>query len=357
MKQLTALLTDESFQRWLNGHADVDETAQWENWLAEGNDNKRIYEQATTLWEAVQFEPTALPQVHLEWQKLQTRLNLSGGSGASPSETGYHRGRLERHSRPKRFAWVHVSVAAALALILTFVVKYSSLLDPGSGEVQSFQTLSTEFGQRVTLTFPDETRVILNANSILRYPADWAAGGTNVLTLQGEAYFDVSPIREPNSKLEIETTDGLVSVVGTEFAVYERGRGTRIVVAEGNVGVAVADTSANLRPRVLLEKGHLLHFTKGSRELNPEKVAVEPYTTWWQRELVLVQTRVAEIVQRLEETYGVEVKVLDERLLDRTLSGSIENQNIVIVTDAIAEALKVSVTRNGQVIIFGKPAK
>ncbi len=69
--------------------------------------------------------------------------------------------------------------------------------------------------------------------------------------------------------------------------------------------------------------------------------------------MILEQTPFKEIVRRLEETYGVTVKVSDRRLLQRTLSGSIENQNLEIVTDALANALEVPVRRDGEVIIFG----
>jgi hypothetical protein len=41
--------------------------------------------------------------------------------------------------------------------------------------------------------------------------------------------------------------------------------------------------------------------------------------------------------------------------LERTLSGSIENQNLMVVTEALAEALRVPIQLDGQVIIFGNP--
>lgn len=357
MNDLNSLLSDESFQRWLQDGATPDEAANWQAWLQEHADNQQVYKEAKYLWERVRFEGTRPPDVDREWRRLHSKLGLAGRerSQASLPARGQsypsHRGRAGYSSR----RWLGGVVFASI--ILFSVLKYTGFFPADKYSEGAYQELATEFGQRVTLTFPDETKVILNANSKLRYPAVWTSDENCTVFLEGEAYFDVAPQTQPGDKFMIRTADGTVSVIGTEFAVYERGNGTRVVVREGKVGVTAMDTSgvATQTPAgVLLQPGQLLRFNRGISELRPSRVAVEPYVTWWQTQLVFVETPFEEIAQRIEETYGVEVKVSDDKLLERTLSGSIENQNLVVVTDAIAEALKVSVTRDGHIIMFGK---
>ncbi len=84
-----------------------------------------------------------------------------------------------------------------------------------------------------------------------------------------------------------------------------------------------------------------------------KNINIIPYTTWWKKEIIFDKTSFKDIVTRIKETYGVEVIVNDKSLLERTLSGTIENQSLTILTDALAYALKVEVHRKGQTIIFG----
>lgn len=354
---MTTLLSDETFQRWLAQEASPEEMKRWQTWLEEDKEHQMLYRQALNLWQMVQVQPAHPPDVEIEWPKLLQRVGLQQArKEASKSVHRVPLGSYTHHSG--RSSWLRSGAFAVAAFLLFMLVKYSAILDSGQPqETQDYQVLTTEFGQRATVTFPDETRIILNAKSTLRYPTPGSAATANIFELEGEAYFEVTPRHDPDKKFMIRTVDGTVSVVGTEFAVYERGSGTRVVVTDGRVSVRAADTTtvrfSESKKQVVLDPGHLLHIRKGSHQLKPMKVAVEPYMTWWRTHLILVHTPFEEIVQRLEETYGVDVQVLDQHLLERTLSGSIENQNLVVVTDALAEALQVSVRRNGQIITFG----
>ncbi|MFQ5677149.1 MAG: FecR family protein, partial [bacterium] len=223
---------------------------------------------------------------------------------------------------------------------------------------ESYQLISTEYGQRATIRLPDGTKIVLNANSTLRYPAVWKQSSTHRLELTGEAYFAVTKSRDvPRDEFNVHTADGTITVTGTRFVVYERGSGTRVVVEEGGVEVSSYDTRVvdlDSLSKTRLTPGHLLQFTKGKQTLKSVSVNIKPFVTWWKKAMILEQTPFKDILQRLEETYGVQVIVSDKRLLQKTLSGSIENQNLGVVTDALANALKVPVRREGALIIFGK---
>jgi len=58
-------------------------------------------------------------------------------------------------------------------------------------------------------------------------------------------------------------------------------------------------------------------------------------------------------VQRLEETFGIEIEVRGKELPNRTISGSVENRNIRIIADALAVGLGVPVEYSDEKIIFG----
>ena len=69
--------------------------------------------------------------------------------------------------------------------------------------------------------------------------------------------------------------------------------------------------------------------------------------------MVLDNTPLKDIIKRLQETYRVDIQVSDEKLLERCLTGSIENSSLQVIIDALAKALQVTVQCQGKTIIFG----
>lgn len=350
------LLSDESFQLWISGRATGVQTKKWSDWLKEDPSHHELYEGALKLWELVQFLPAALTEIDKEWEKLSRNLDLKSEKSAAIHSLPGRRD-SSRWTRRVRPSWLRYGGMAAAALLVIALLLQNTFFQK-TAEKQKFQIVSTEYGQRAQITLPEGTMIILNANSTLKYPAVWTKTTARRFEVRGEAHFDVTALPEgAQHDFIIQTTDGVVKVIGTRFVIYERGKGTRVVVEEGGVEVMVADTSA-LSPasaaKILLKPGHLLQFQKGMRNLTPKDVNILAYTTWWREHLVFEETPFEEIVQRLEETYGIEIEVKDQRLLHRTLSGSIENRNLGVIVEALAKALKIPVQQKGQVVIFGE---
>lgn len=355
IQEVESLLSDESFQRWLSGNAGSEENEQWIAWLRERPEHQETYEQALALWKMANFRSAALPDIEQELQKLRVRLHLPAAKTASIRPLAARRAAVhKKHDR--LLVWARFGAMAIAASLLLFWLWRSLPFQIPSNELAQ-QVVATDFGQRARINLPDSTTIILNAHSRLRYPAAWSATTARKFELQGEAYFDVASRPEgPQHDFIVHTADGHIQVVGTRFVVHERGWGTRVVVEEGGVHVSVADsTAAEDTPaaKILLNPKQMLQFQKGDSVLRPHVVNLGLYTTWWRDELVLEDTPFEHIIRRLEETYGVKVEVKDKRLLQRTLSGSMENRNLDVITKALAQALRTSVSRQGQIVIFG----
>lgn len=354
-QDIISLLSEESFQRYLSGKASEKEIKSWKKWLNESPSNRVFYDEALLLWQKAQFRTASQPDVDVELERLQQRLKLK----SKPTPATYDlstRSVLKRRQRQVHESWLRFGAVAIAALVLFSIIWRFTFLHKQTNKTE-YQVVSTEFGQRTKITLPEGTTIVLNAHSSLRYPALWTRSTARKFELQGEAYFDIASVPHGQQHdFVVQTIDGTVQVVGTRFVVYERGQGTRVVVEEGDVEVTATDTSALKTfpsAKALLRPGNLLRFKKGMRTLKPKSVNILPYTTWWLDKIILEETPFEQIVQRLEETYDVQVKVVDKRLLKRTLSGSIENQSLGIITEALAKALRVSVHRQGKQIIFG----
>lgn len=113
---------------------------------------------------------------------------------------------------------------------------------------EDMHTLTVPTGGQFQLILPDNTKVWLNAESVLRYPATFSGSERNV-ELIGEAYFEVSPNANAPFNIMIGNTD-TVSVLGTHFNVqaYPSDKERAVTLVEGKVLVHNADNKKILKP-------------------------------------------------------------------------------------------------------------
>lgn len=105
--------------------------------------------------------------------------------------------------------------------------------------------VKTLASQKTTFELPDASSVILNANSKAKY--DKKNWNTNrEITLEGEAFFKV----QKGSKFDVVTNKGIVTVLGTQFNVNNRGDYFEVKCFEGVVSVS---SNGNTQK---LTKGH-----------------------------------------------------------------------------------------------------
>ena len=125
---------------------------------------------------------------------------------------------------------------AATVLIAALVSAYYLLFLP-SGQVM----YQTAYGEKQTISLPDGSEVILNASSTLSYASSgWEDNRT--VQLEGEAFFSVTS----GEQFIVETDNGSVSVLGTEFNVRSRQNLFNAVCFEGKIRVDVQKETKEL---------------------------------------------------------------------------------------------------------------
>jgi transmembrane sensor len=142
----------------------------------------------------------------------------------------------------RRFAWT--AVAAACVALAVFAIW------PREEWVEFAQI---QKGNEA-IELPDGSQIWLNADSKLRYEKnEWSSMRT--VYLSGEAYFEV----EKGSKFSVTTSEGIVSVLGTSFNVYDRLNELEVECYTGSVGVEVSEDELVLYPGegALVESGDL----------------------------------------------------------------------------------------------------
>tara|TARA_R110002072_G_scaffold135791_5_gene277493 strand:- start:2138 stop:3040 length:903 start_codon:yes stop_codon:yes gene_type:complete len=221
--------------------------------------------------------------------------------------------------------------AAVLALIVTGFLYVTNLST----------TLTAPLAEKKSFTLPDQSEVVLNAGSKIKYSKkSWDKQRT--LTLDGEAYFKVAK----GETFDVNTTQGVVSVLGTQFNVQSRGTHFHVTCYEGKVAVVFNTTNIQLSAgdSVIIEEGEIISQQKVST-LQPgwmfDESSFENKPLWW-------------VIEELQRQYKVTVTF--ENIDKNTrFTGAFTHTNLdaALKTICMPMGLTYTINQNGNVLIYG----
>ena len=255
------------------------------------------------------------------------------------------------HARWGRLAVAGVAALALVAGGLT-LWKVGSRGRTKPPELAATTEVTTPRGQRVSLRLPDGTQVMLGPSSVIRYAPAYGHGGRTV-ELEGQAYFVVT--HDPTRPFAVHTAHGLVTDIGTRFAVhaYATDSIVDVVVAEGEVSLSARQDTLRQRPApdsVLLAPGDLGRVTSAGTLSIARDVSVERYLAWTEGRLVFRDTPMRDVVVELGRWYDIDVRLADPALAAKRLSASFKNEPASEVLRLIAASLDVRRGSPGDVV-------
>lgn len=244
--------------------------------------------------------------------------------------------------RPFRMSarWA-AAVAGVVALLAGAYLGRSYVLE---------RTIATAYGEIRRETLPDGSVVTLNANSTLRVPRFGFGDRTRAVFLTGEAAFSVRHL--PNHRrFVVRTANGFdVVVLGTEFSVYARPRGGRVVLNRGRVQLAYYPGSQTRQ--LTLRPGDFVSLDRQGRVALRRVERPETHAAWTDHRFVFRETSVREIAGLLAETYGLTVRFKSPDLASRTVSGTFQATSADEFLEVLAELLEVNYHRQGDSVTF-----
>lgn len=338
--QIESLLANDSFVRWIEGRASQIEISDWEIWLQEDPARKKLKEEAIKIHGTFQFKANRRADLEYELTKLNKSVDqFEDFKGLS----------VHRRNHGRGFGEKYYPLVAAVALLI--VVGLGSLYffdaanKPEQNDQPTLLTRSTEFGKKKLLTLTDGSTVLLNANTQLKLPESHS--GNLELWLKGEAYFNIThQTGAEKRKVTVQTPDGNIQVLGTEFNVNTFDRGTEVVLSKGKVKVEVAGKTGSSKTSRIMVPGEMSQFIADQGEIDIEPVNLVKYTSWTNDKLIFEQTPITEIAERIEQIYGVKFIIDDPELGKTKISGSIPNDNLPIFLEAIEKILQQPITRD-----------
>ena len=231
-------------------------------------------EETLAAWEA--FEKKHISSEEEPLQKAENELSekkiegeIEDGIGGESSS--------RKISKARILTWITASVAVAASLFLFIFRSSHEISQPTEFSMELFsevtspkqveQTLSdgycvvsTPAATTTLVTLSDGTKVMLNANSTLEYPASFddaasdkendaadAAHQVREVRLKGEAHFEVT--KNPHRPFVVKAGEMQTQVLGTVFDVKAyRKDAPKVTLMQGKVKVSNADTEVEMRP-------------------------------------------------------------------------------------------------------------
>lgn len=174
--------------------------------------------------------------------------------------------------------------------------------------------------QLAKVTLDDGTQAVLAPESKLIVPKQFG-DLMRAVKLEGAATFTVGKGRP--KPLEIRANNAHILVTGTKLTIRAYAAETSVVVAlkEGSASVKVGDSV-----RAVPAGKAVVVKNKEIREATTPEL--EEATSWNDQTLTIANRQLRDVLPQLRRWYGLDIKVLDTKLLDRmvTIQASLDSQ-------------------------------
>lgn len=197
-----------------------------------------------------------------------------------------------------------IAAAAAIVIFLVSIgfVFWNTGVIPGKDLV----TVNAPDGVRAEVFLPDGSRVWLNAGSTLAYNRKFD-GENRELTLEGEAYFNIS--HNPTRPMVVKTKTADIEVLGTRFNLVSipSEQKWEATLISGSIRVC---PSKNSRTRnFAISPGNRAIWNKENNTFSIKSANTINTTRWVNNPLYFENETLENIARQLEQMFGIEVVV------------------------------------------------
>lgn len=296
---------EELLPRYCEGQVTEEERRMVEAWIDESEENRRVAKQIHSLY-------LATDTIHI-MNKVDTEKALLRVKG-----------RMAGNRKTTRWEWTQRAAAVLfIPLLVTFLVQQWG---GDSQEMAQMMVVKTNPGMTTSLTLPDGTLVSLNSESSLTYPSHFD-GDVREVTLQGEAYFEVT--KDPERKFVVSTShQSQIEVLGTRFNVeaYEKQEAVLATLVEGKINFIYQRDRVS--KKLQMTPGQKLIYDSKDGKVQAYTTSGESETAWKDGKIIFRNTPLEEGLRMLEKRYNVEFIIKNDRLKDDAFTGTFESQRL-----------------------------
>lgn len=251
------------------------------------------------------------------WDRLKHTLH-GGAPEAYRKRASAARHEAAEHMKDlgKERSWKGLAIAGVVG-VLFFIALFWFIDKKGEGRriqsslaAQDARFYESPGNRLINVTLDDGTVVNLGPESKLTVPRMFGSN-LRAVKVEGSANFNV--VQQLPNPFRVQVGDAWVLVRSTTFAVrrYRDDSAAVIRVKEGTVEVM---SGAEVRS---LEAGKALKVADGGAISEPSQSEVEETASWADGRVIISGRPLRYVLPRLKRFYGLDIKVLDTKLLDR----------------------------------------
>jgi transmembrane sensor len=217
----------------------------------------------------------------------------------------------------KKLSWTRTLLQIASVLIIGFAVYYGFF----NTQVTQVQTLAAE---KTTISLPDNSTVILNAASEISY-SEKSWEDERELQLEGEAFFKVAK----GKKFDVMTSEGIVSVLGTQFNVKQRDAYFEVICFEGIVQVTSNKTVKKLLAGDIFRIDEGVVYSGKTNDQHPQ---------WTNNKSSFKSVMYHQVLKELERQYNIAITYNGTKQ-NQFFTGAFGHENLENAMEAITAPL------------------
>jgi len=341
MNKVEFLLTNPEFVRWVR-HPDKDLDTYWKNWMEANPERIEDLKSAREIVEGILFEEI-LPITEIRGEVLAKILKESSVLGNKVSEDSKDKKSLiDWFNQIGQVYKVAAILILALAMYLpNFLQKNEASESSDSNRVPWIEK-STAQGEKLNITLPDGSRVWLNSGSKLEFPEKFSET-ERYMSISGEAYFEVK--KDSLRPFRVESDGFVTTAMGTSFNINTKiGSLVKISLVTGKVSV-----DKNLvTEQIILNPGQEFNFDKVGFEKWVDNFDLEKVMAWKEGKIIFENASLPEVVQTLEDWYGVKFSLINANKVNWKYSGEYQNQILENILNSISYVENFEYEINGK---------
>ena len=202
-------------------------------------------------------------------------------------------------------------------------------------EELSYNQIIVPAGERFLVQLSDGTKVWINSESALRYPAYF---GKNIREVEarGNVYFEVA--KDSTRPFVVASRELTTEVLGTRFEVNTYGDRDEVsaTLVEGSVRVGVGSRFVVIKPN------QQFTFNTKSGTIKVNEVDAARKVMWKDGILVIDNEAFRDVVWKLERWYGVSIVNETGLVFTQSFSGEFDREDIHVAIESLCANLNIT---------------
>jgi ferric-dicitrate binding protein FerR (iron transport regulator) len=328
------IMDGELLGKYLNNKCTDEEIEKVLHWFRDSADSTEGKDLFLTYWEQIPLDGK------LTKPDLETLLNrIHHNINTMPERRISDEIREDRGMNFIRF----LRNAAAILLLpiigagLFYMVKYYTEKKVNTTVSQSFNEVFSSVDAITTVTLPDGSKVWLNHNSSLRYPAVFADNDRNV-TLEGEGYFEVA--HKDKTSFTVKAGELRIVAKGTTFNVMAYPDENKIETSLIE-GIVELQKDGSDKALYRMKPSDVTIYFKEEENISAETITDDRYFSWKNGKLTFSAATMDDVVKKLSRWFNVDIQLTDPGLNDLTLTATFVHETLPQVMELLARIIPI----------------